>query len=549
MVEPTRVWELLEGWLTPDDADLVRAVVYRFHATVADAMRVGRVFLAGDAAHQMPPFLGQGLCSGIRDAANLAWKLRLVDDGLAGDALLDTYGDERLPHAAGVVEHAVDTGRLIDELSGRAPQQTGLDAAYGGSRPFPILRHGMLFGDHPSVGRQLPQPTVDGQPLDELLGTGFAHRRRRHVRARRASTSGGATSLGRRAAGRLAPDDAAAGRRGDRATGPLRRRRRPRRHRTRHGEQRTARTPRPHNRPKGPHHELGPAATRIPPIATSGRCSPPGAATAHRSSRWSATPIDDDLRLLVSAKAYTAKWKNAVRQPKVCLTVPDGRIHLVVYGEVEPIDADPLRAELTAQIFGALSGNPAPDPAIHHPDARRATTRRPAHHPHQDPLQGVVRTRSQTRTRRRRPIAEISRAAAAGTAAATAGLRPSPWSNVCAFDAEDPELGREAGRAPQRGRRPRESRGHDRHRLPATTRRRRAARRASSSWSDPGGRSEEVASTIHTVDEPSHVCIIRTGSPSSSASRTRGSARAPRRQLRAPPRRRRRRPGTDCRWR
>ena len=73
--------------------------------------------------------------------------------------------------------------------------------------------------------------------------------------------------------------------------------------------------------------------------------------------------VDDDLRLLVSAKAYTAKWKNAVRQPKVSLTVPDGRIHLVVYGEVEPIDTDPLRAELTAQIFGALTGNPAPDPA------------------------------------------------------------------------------------------------------------------------------------------------------------------------------------------
>lgn len=174
MVEPARVWQLLEGWITPDDADLVRAVVYRFHATVADAMRVGRIFLAGDAAHQMPPFLGQGLCSGIRDAANLAWKLRLVDEGLAGEPLLDTYGAERMPHAAGVVEHAVDTGRLIDELSGRAPQQTGLDAAYGGSRPFPILRHGMIHGDHPSVGRQLPQPRIDGRPLDELLGDGFA---------------------------------------------------------------------------------------------------------------------------------------------------------------------------------------------------------------------------------------------------------------------------------------------------------------------------------------------------------------------------------------
>ena len=174
MVTDRRVWELLAPWLTTDDAELVRAVVYRFHATVADSMRTGRIFLAGDAAHQMPPFLGQGLCSGIRDAANLAWKLRLVDDGVAGDALLDTYGDERLPHAAGVVAHAVDTGRLIDELSGRAPTKTALDAAYGGGRPFPILEHGIRVGDHPSVGRQLPQPTIDRRPLDESLGTGFA---------------------------------------------------------------------------------------------------------------------------------------------------------------------------------------------------------------------------------------------------------------------------------------------------------------------------------------------------------------------------------------
>ncbi|HYN34697.1 MAG TPA: FAD-dependent monooxygenase, partial [Ilumatobacteraceae bacterium] len=104
---------------------------------------------------------------------NLTWKLRLVADGVAADALLDTYDDERLPHAAGVVAHAVDTGRLIDELSGRAPATTGLDAAYGGSRSFPHLQHGVLFGDHPAVGRQLPQPMVEGRRLDELLGAGF----------------------------------------------------------------------------------------------------------------------------------------------------------------------------------------------------------------------------------------------------------------------------------------------------------------------------------------------------------------------------------------
>ncbi|MEM8707148.1 MAG: TIGR03618 family F420-dependent PPOX class oxidoreductase [Actinomycetota bacterium] len=73
--------------------------------------------------------------------------------------------------------------------------------------------------------------------------------------------------------------------------------------------------------------------------------------------------VDAEGRLLVSAKSYTAKWNNAVRQPSVSLAVPDGRAHLVVYGEAEAIDHDPLRAELTAQVFAALSGAPAPDPS------------------------------------------------------------------------------------------------------------------------------------------------------------------------------------------
>jgi len=72
--------------------------------------------------------------------------------------------------------------------------------------------------------------------------------------------------------------------------------------------------------------------------------------------------VDDEGRLVISAKSYTAKWNNAVRQPKVSVTVPDGRIHLVVYGDAETIDADPVRAELTARVFAALSGNPTPDP-------------------------------------------------------------------------------------------------------------------------------------------------------------------------------------------
>jgi PPOX class probable F420-dependent enzyme len=73
--------------------------------------------------------------------------------------------------------------------------------------------------------------------------------------------------------------------------------------------------------------------------------------------------VDDEGRLLVSAKAYTAKWKNALRQPRVSVTVPDGRAHLVIYGEAETIDADPLRAELTSVIFAAMSGTDPMDPA------------------------------------------------------------------------------------------------------------------------------------------------------------------------------------------
>lgn len=175
MTSPDRVWSLLAPWLTEVDADIVRAVVYRFHATVASSMRVGRVFIAGDAAHQMPPFLGQGLCSGIRDAANLGWKLQMVDTGRAGDRLLGTYDHERRPHARGVVEHATDMGRLIDQLAGRGGAQSGLDSAYGGQRPFPHLEHGFVTGSHPLTGRQMPNITLsDGRSFDDAAGDGFA---------------------------------------------------------------------------------------------------------------------------------------------------------------------------------------------------------------------------------------------------------------------------------------------------------------------------------------------------------------------------------------
>ncbi|OSP93255.1 3-(3-hydroxyphenyl)propionate hydroxylase [Burkholderia pseudomallei] len=113
MARPEAVWSLIQKWMTPEDADLERAVVYTFHALVAHRWRRGRLLLAGDSAHQTPPFLGQGLCAGIRDAANLAWKLAAVLQHGACETLLDTYQEERAPHVSEFIRLAVELGGII----------------------------------------------------------------------------------------------------------------------------------------------------------------------------------------------------------------------------------------------------------------------------------------------------------------------------------------------------------------------------------------------------------------------------------------------------
>lgn len=174
LLDDERIAELLSRWGRPDQLRVDRKATYRFHALVAECFREGNVFLAGDAAHQMPPFNGQGMNSGLRDAENLSWKLAMVAAGTAGAELLDTYDVERRPHAAGQVEHSADAGRLIDALAAASDAGAALDSGYGGGRPFPHLEDGLVAGGHPAVGHPLPQPTVDGTRLDDLLGSGFA---------------------------------------------------------------------------------------------------------------------------------------------------------------------------------------------------------------------------------------------------------------------------------------------------------------------------------------------------------------------------------------
>ena len=181
------LWRLLSPWLKPDEATLWRAAPYVFHALVAERWRQGRVLLAGDAAHMTPPFMAQGMCQGIRDAANLAWKLGLVLSGNASDALLDTYGAERRPHVKATTQTAKALGRIICERDlDTARERDARMIAEAGDPPavrhrqslIPGLAEGALRSEQgPPVGGRAPQPIVATASgiarLDDLAGTGF----------------------------------------------------------------------------------------------------------------------------------------------------------------------------------------------------------------------------------------------------------------------------------------------------------------------------------------------------------------------------------------
>ena len=176
IVQTAKVWNLLSRWITPDDAEIERAAVYTFHSAIAQQWRNGRLLLAGDSAHQTPPFLGQGMCAGIRDAANLAWKLDAIIRGGARSELLDTYQSERLPHVREFIELAIRLGGLINTKAieaGLAAGEPRENAPVKLEVKKPLLGPGLAPRDLPLAGDLAPQFELqDGSRSDDQVGYG-----------------------------------------------------------------------------------------------------------------------------------------------------------------------------------------------------------------------------------------------------------------------------------------------------------------------------------------------------------------------------------------
>lgn len=208
MMAPDKVGELVDSWMQGVPHRIVRAATYRFHGLVAEHWQQGRVFLAGDAAHQTPPFFGQGMCHGLRDVANLAWKMAAIVNERADPAILDSYQPERDPHVRAVIGAAVEAGRYICELD--MDRAAARDAAIRDQALqrrgetahdlIPAIRSGIVEPESKAAGERFVQPVlVDGRKLDDLTGGGW------RLFVRDAAVAGHAPGIARFVAGEL-PD-------------------------------------------------------------------------------------------------------------------------------------------------------------------------------------------------------------------------------------------------------------------------------------------------------------------------------------------------------
>ncbi|MDE1914843.1 MAG: bifunctional 3-(3-hydroxy-phenyl)propionate/3-hydroxycinnamic acid hydroxylase [Sphingomonadales bacterium] len=186
MMEHEAVAALVEPWMKDVPHRIIRAATYRFHGLVAHRWQVGHVFLAGDAAHQTPPFFGQGMCHGLRDVANLAWKMAAVARDGADPAILDTYQGERDPHVRGVIGAAVAAGRYIceldpvkaqardEEMARRAAASQASGQKETAADLIPAIASGVIAQGTAGAGQRFIQPMLaDGRRLDDATGGGW----------------------------------------------------------------------------------------------------------------------------------------------------------------------------------------------------------------------------------------------------------------------------------------------------------------------------------------------------------------------------------------
>jgi 3-(3-hydroxy-phenyl)propionate hydroxylase len=167
-----QVWKLLSDWISPGEAKIERSAVYTFHSLIAEDWHRGRLLIAGDAAHQTPPFMGQGMCAGIRDVANLGWKLADVVQERAQETLLDSYQTEREQNTAEFIQTAVRLGHLINTADSEGALRAAVHKPDGGAEMkslYPPLGQGLGQGE--LAGTQFGQPRLsDGTRMDDRIG-------------------------------------------------------------------------------------------------------------------------------------------------------------------------------------------------------------------------------------------------------------------------------------------------------------------------------------------------------------------------------------------
>ncbi len=186
LASPQSAWSLLAPWgVTPENATLERSAVYRFQACWAESWRNGRGLIAGDAAHLMPPFAGEGMCAGIRDAVALGWRLDAILTGKMSDQVLDSYTSERLEHAKHYIEFSMELGRIIcitdpDEAAAR-DERMKAELEASGYAPVPTDKASLGPGVWCSSAEHAGELSVQGivrsgehcDRFDEVAGRGW----------------------------------------------------------------------------------------------------------------------------------------------------------------------------------------------------------------------------------------------------------------------------------------------------------------------------------------------------------------------------------------